>query len=71
MALDVVGAHRLGDSRLLIKIEHVTVEVWIVDDAAKVALEMAVIDDVEPDKRAEKTPVGFDDSVAEQVATVR
>ena len=53
MALDVIDADRLGDSRLLIEIEHVTVEVWIVDDAAKVALEMAVIDDVEPDKRAE------------------
>ena len=53
MALDVIDAHRLGDSRLLVEIEHVALEVRKIDNAAKVAFEVAVIDDVEPDKRAE------------------
>ena len=69
MALDVIDAHRLGDSGLLIKIEHVTMEVRVIENATKVTFEVTVVNDVEPNEGAEEAPVGFNDSIAKQVTT--
>jgi hypothetical protein len=71
MTLDVINAHGLRNARLLIKVEHVTVEVGIIDDPPQVAFEMSVIDNVEPDQRAKQSPVGLHDSVPKQIATGR
>ena len=46
-------------------------QIRIIDDAAKVAFEMAVIDNVEPDERAEESPIRFDDAIIEQVTAFR
>ena len=53
MTLDVIDAYSFGDSRLLIEIEHITVQVRVIDDATQIAFEMAVINHVEPDQGAE------------------
>ncbi len=63
MALDVIEIDRLGDAGLLIQIHQITLQIWVIDDAPQIALEMPVINDVEPDERAEKSPIGFDDAV--------
>src|SRR5476649_1947740 len=65
MALDMIKAHGLGDSRLLIQVHQVALQVRIIDDAADVTLEMAVINDVEPNECAEETPVRFHHTDAE------
>src|ERR1700722_8670982 len=49
--LDVIEVHGLGDARHLIKLTQVIRQVRIVDDPAQVALEVAIIDRVEADKR--------------------
>src|SRR5690348_2701741 len=51
--LDVREAYRARDSRCLIKITGVSPQVWIIDDAPQVALEVAVVNRVEPDQRCE------------------
>jgi len=70
MTLDVIDIHRLIDSRLLIKIQHVALKVRVIDDAPQIAFEMAVINDVETNERAKQSPIRFDDSLAEQIATI-
>src|SRR5205823_8927101 len=65
MTLDVIDADGLGDSRLLIQVEQITLQVRIIDDATEIAFEMAVINDIETNERAKKSPVGFDDAVSE------
>ena len=52
MALDVIDVDGLGDSRLLIKIEQIALQIRIIDDPPQVAFEMAVINDVESNQRA-------------------
>ena len=64
MTLDVIDADRLGDSRLLIEVQQVTLQVRVIDNAAEITFEMAVIDDVEANQRAEETPVGLNDPLA-------
>ena len=71
MALDVIDADSLGDSRLLIEIEQVSLQVWVIDNALHVALEMTMINDVEPNQRAEQSPIGFDNAFVEQVTAFR
>ena len=68
MTLDVIEVDGLGDTGLLIQVHQVTLQVRVIDDAADVAFEVTVIDDVKPDERAEKSPVGFYDAIIEQVA---
>src|SRR4029077_5925890 len=63
MALDVIEINGVGDARLLIQIHQVALQIWIVDDTPQIALEMAVIDDVEANKGAKKSPVRLDDSI--------
>ena len=62
MPLDVIDADGLGDSGLLIKIEHVTLQTRVIDNAPEIAFEMAVINDVEPNERAEESPICLNDS---------
>ncbi len=71
VTLDMIEVDSLGDTGLLIQVHQVTLEVWVIDDAADVAFEVTVIDDVKPDERAEKAPVRFDDAFVEQVAAFR
>ena len=59
VALDVVKIHSLGYSVVLIQVAQIRPEVSVIDDAAEIALEVAMIDRVEPDERREKAPVGF------------
>src|SRR5207244_7401101 len=46
----------------------VALQVRVIDGPAQVAFEVAVVNDIEPHERAKETPVGFDDTVAKQVA---
>lgn len=69
--LDVIDADRLGDSRVLIEIEQITLEIRIIDDASQIAFEMPVINDIEANERAKETPIGFDHPVAKQVSAFR
>src|SRR6266480_4246949 len=71
MTLDMIEINRLGDTGLLIQVHKITLEVRVIDNAADVALEVTVVDDVKPDERAEEAPVGFDDAIVEQVPTFR
>lgn len=52
MPLDVIDAHRVRDSRLLIEIEQVTLKIRVIDDPPEVAFKVAVIDHVEPNQGA-------------------
>ena len=54
VALDVIEVDRVGDAWLLIEIHQIALQIWVIDDAPQVALEVAVINGVEPDERAEK-----------------
>ena len=65
MTLDVIEIDRVGYARLLIQIHQIALQNWIVDDAAKIALKMAVINRVEPNKGAKKSPVRLDNTVPE------
>ena len=60
VSLDMVEIDRLSNARKLVEILKITGEMGIVDDASKVALEMAMVDSIEADERDEETPVGLD-----------
>ena len=67
MALDMINTDRFGNARLLIEIEHVSLQVWVIYDASEVAFEVPVVNHVEPNQRAKQAPVGFDEAIAEQI----
>ena len=71
MALDVIEIHRVGDTVALIQVHQVTLQIWVIDDSPQITLKVAVINNVESDERAEKSPIGFDDAVIEKKATLR
>src|SRR4029077_6184165 len=71
VTLDMSEGDGLGDTGLLIQVHQVTLEVRVIDDSADVAFEVTVIDDIKPDERAEKAPVGFYDAFVEQVTAFR
>ena len=58
---DVVEVHGLGDAVRLVEVLEIAEEVRVVDDSPEVALEMAVVDDVEAHKGHEQAPIGFDE----------
>ena len=64
----MIEINRLGDTGLLVQVHQVTLEVWVIDDAADIAFEVTVIDDVEPNECAKEPPIGFDNPIVEQVA---
>ena len=59
MPLDVVEVDRVGDAVDLVEISQVAEEMAIVDDPAEVALEMAVVDGIEPYQRHERAANPF------------
>ena len=67
MALDVIEIDGVGDIRLLIQVHQISLQVWIIDNATQIALKMAVINDIEADKRAEQSPIGFYDAIVKQI----
>ena len=69
--LDVIEIHRLSDAGLLIQIHQISLQIRVIENAAHAALKMNVINDIEPDERAEKPPVALDDAIVEQVTTIR
>ena len=71
MTLDVIEINSVGDAWLLIQIHQKALQIWIVDDTAQVAFEMAVVDGVETNKRAKKSPVRLDNSAIKQVSAFR
>src|SRR5690349_18241441 len=68
VALDVIHVHRVGDARHLIEFAQVVRQVRIVDDAAQIALEVAVIDRVKSKYRGEQPPVRFGQRRAAEIA---
>ena len=52
MAFNVVEIDRVGDARLLIKIHQVSLQVWIINDAPQVTLEVAMINRIKTHQRA-------------------
>ena len=70
MPLDVIEVDRLSDAGQLIKVHQITLQVRVIDNAADVALKMAVINNIEPNERAEESPVGFDNAL-EEIAAFR
>jgi len=64
MSFDVVEVDCVGDAVDLVEISQVTEQVGIVGNASKVALEMAVVDGVEPHQRGEQSDVGFGELIA-------
>lgn len=58
--LDVGEVYGRGDAGVLVEVAQVAAEVRVIDDAAEVALEVAVINGVETDEGAEEAPVGLD-----------
>ena len=61
MPFDMVKVHGVGDAVNLVEVLEVAEEVRVVDDPPEVALEMAVVDDVEAHKGDEQAPIGFDE----------
>src|SRR4029077_107425 len=61
----------VGDARLLIQIHQIALQIWVVDDTPQIAFEMAVIDDVESNECAKKSPVRLDNAIPKQVASFR
>ena len=53
MAFDVIEVDRLGDAGLLIQVHQISLQVWIIDNAPQVALEVAVINRIKTHQRAE------------------
>jgi hypothetical protein len=49
VTLDMIELHGLGNTRLLVQVTQITVQIRIVHDPAYVALEMAVIDGIKAD----------------------
>ena len=71
VTFDVIEVNRGCDSGLLVKVHQVTLQIRIIDDTPNVALEVAVIDDVEPNECAKETPIRFNNAPAEQITSLR
>src|SRR5579884_3329691 len=61
VALDVIEIDGVGNSVLLVEMFEVAEQMWVIGDAAEIALEMAVINRVEADECHEQAPIAFDD----------
>ena len=55
------------DPGLLIEVHQITLQIRIIDYPPNVAFEVTVIEHIEPNERAEETPVSFDNALAEQI----
>jgi len=68
VALDVAEIDGLGDARDLVDVAGVGPEVAVIDDAPDVALEMTMVDGIEPDERGEQPDIGFGEAFPAQEA---
>src|ERR1700730_15665995 len=59
VGFEVVEVDGVRDARNLVKVLEVPVEIGVIDDAAQVAFEMAVIHGVKTDDGDEEPPIGF------------
>src|SRR4051794_15281246 len=71
MALDVIHVHGFCDARLLIEVKQVAVEIGVIHDATKVALEVGIINCIEAHERAKESPIRFHNAVSKQIAILR
>ena len=60
MPFDMVHIHGPGNARLVIQLPQVPPQVRIINDSADIALEVKIIDGVEPDQGAKEPPIRFD-----------
>src|SRR5213594_1552500 len=67
---DFMEVEGVLDSRPLIELAQVVGEIRIVLDAADVALEMAIVDEIETQQRRKGAPVGLGDALADEVAAL-
>ena len=70
MPFDVIEVHSLGNAVDLVEIFQIPVEMAVVDDPSKIALEVAVIDRIKPDQGDEEPPVRLGDLRAEEIAAI-
>lgn len=70
VARDMVEMHALAHARPLVERAQVGPEVGVIHDPGAVAFEMSVIDQIKPDERGEKPPVGLGQALAHQVAVL-
>ena len=63
----MIQVDRFRNSRLLIKVEEVSLQIVEIDYAADVALEMAMINRIEANECAKETPVRLNDARAEKI----
>ena len=68
VALDVIEVDGLGDTRVLVEVQQIALQIRIIHDALDIAFEVAVIDRIEANERAEQAPVRFHDPMPEKVA---
>lgn len=66
--LDVVEIHRLCDAVGLVQVFEIAKQIRVVEDASDVALEMSVVDCVEPNECDEQAPVGLHEFRPEEIA---
>ena len=67
--LDLFQIQRVFDARPLIKFAQVIHQIGIILHTPQVALEVAVINQVEAQQRRESAPIGFCDAVSGQIAS--
>ena len=67
VTFNVIEIDRGRDPGLLIEVHQITLQIRIIDNPPNVAFEVTVIDNIEPNERAEETPVSFDNALAEQI----
>src|SRR5260370_35188923 len=68
VALDVIEIDGLGDTRVLVEVQEIALQVRIIEDALDVTFEVAVIDRIEANERAEQAPVRLHDPMPEEIA---
>jgi len=68
VALDLGQVNRLADTGYLVKFARIAPQVGIVDHAARVALQMSMVNRVKPDQRGEQPPSGLGYPVPAQVS---
>jgi hypothetical protein len=67
VTLDVIDVDRLLDSRILVEVAEIAVEIGIVGDAAQIAFEMPDVDRIEADQRYKEPPIRLDRMRAEEI----
>src|SRR5258707_10234759 len=69
--LDLIEVDGIGDARDLVQLAQIVPQIWIVDDAPQIALEVTVVNRVEADEGGEQAPISFGHARSSQVASMR